>query len=114
MVGVKNSHRSPFPVPLLTLATKLPGVSRGLLKRSLAFLPTAKLRFQEQIQQIRQLSKRPLEKSQRELRVPRLSSSPGDDMPNAPCREILEASSQDDETPSSSRHAGTVPGLHWG
>ncbi|KAM3827970.1 uncharacterized protein M6D78_014047 isoform 3-T3 [Vipera latastei] len=75
------------------------------LKEKNESLMQAKLRFQEQIQQIRQLSKRPPEKSQRELRIPRLSSSPRDDVPSAPCREILEASSQDDETPSSSRHA---------
>lgn len=74
-------------------------------KRSLAFLPTAKLRFQEQIQHIRQLSKRrESEKSHRELQVPRFPTSPGDDGRRDRCPEILEVSSRKDEAPSSSHH----------
>ncbi|KAK9393892.1 hypothetical protein NXF25_015555 [Crotalus adamanteus] len=57
------------------------------------------------IQQIRQLSKRPPEKSQRELRIPRLSTNPRDDVQSAPCHETLEVSSREDETPSSSQRA---------
>ncbi|XP_039193480.1 paramyosin-like isoform X2 [Crotalus tigris] len=75
------------------------------LKEKNENLMQAKLRFQEQIQQIRQLSKRPPEKSQRELRIPRLSTSPRDDVQSAPCHETLEVSSQEDQTPSSSQRA---------
>ncbi|KAG8144922.1 hypothetical protein E2320_013339, partial [Naja naja] len=59
----------------------------------------------EQIQQIRQLSKRPSAKSHKELQVPRLSTSPGEDVQSTHCHEILEVSSQKDEAPSSSQYA---------
>ncbi|XP_070619355.1 myosin-9-like isoform X2 [Erythrolamprus reginae] len=75
------------------------------LKEKNENLTQAKLRFREQIQQIRQLSKRPSEESPKELQAARLPTSPGwEDAQRAPCHEILEVSSPKDDAPSSSHH----------
>ncbi|XP_026540311.1 putative mediator of RNA polymerase II transcription subunit 26 [Notechis scutatus] len=75
------------------------------LKEKNENLMQAKLRFQEQIQEIRQLSKRPSAKSHKEMQVPRLPTSPADDVQTTYCHEILEVPSRKDEAPSSSQHA---------
>ncbi|XP_058012654.1 restin homolog [Ahaetulla prasina] len=73
------------------------------LKEKNENLMQAKLRFQEQIQHIRQLSKRrESEKSHKELQVPRLPTSPRDDGRRDRCHEIPEVSSRKDDAPSSS------------
>ncbi|XP_060545455.1 interaptin-like isoform X2 [Pantherophis guttatus] len=75
------------------------------LKEKNENLMQAKLRFQEQIQHIRQLSKRKeSEKSHQELQVPRFPTGPGDDARKDRCHEIPEVSSRKDEAPSSSHH----------
>ncbi|XP_025028087.1 nuclear mitotic apparatus protein 1-like isoform X3 [Python bivittatus] len=72
------------------------------LKEKNENLIKAKLRFQQQIQQIRQLSKRQPEKSPSELLVPRLSISPRDDLQSSHCNEMLAFSPQGGEAPFSS------------
>ncbi|XP_026565444.1 kinectin-like isoform X2 [Pseudonaja textilis] len=75
------------------------------LKEKNENLMQAKLRFQEQIQQIHQLSKRPSAKSHKEMEVPRLSTSPADGAQTTHCHEVLEVSSRKDEAPPSPQHA---------
>ncbi|XP_063170409.1 uncharacterized protein LOC134504905 [Candoia aspera] len=83
------------------------------LKEKNENLMKAKLRFQQQIQQIHQLPKQPPEKSHhRELRAPRLSISPPrlsisprEDLQSAHCNENLGLSPPGDEAPFSSHRS---------